>query len=115
MALTVTKLGRTNVIGNRLSVALKVVPDDSWLAAGEALDLPAETGIGNIETVHIDSDIGGYVWNYDRSAKKLFAYNVAGQDQTPTADFAAAALVAVANAVDLSGQTLYITVTGGRA
>ena len=49
MALTVTKLGRTNVIGNRLSVALKVVPDDSWLAAGEALDLPAETGIGNIE------------------------------------------------------------------
>ncbi len=109
MALTVTKLGRTNVSGNRLSVALKVVPDDSWLAAGEALDLPAETGIGNIETVHIDSDIGGYLWNYDRSAKKLFAYYF---DYDAGADGAA---VAVANAVDLSGQTLYITVTGGRA
>ena len=109
MAVAVTKLGRTNVIGNRLSVALKVVPDSSWLAAGEALDLPAETGIGNIETVHIDSDIGGYLWNYDRSAKKLFAYYF---DYDAGADGAA---IAVANAVDLSGQTLYITVTCGRA
>jgi hypothetical protein len=37
MALTVEQLGRTNVTGNRLSVALKVTPDDSWLAAGESI------------------------------------------------------------------------------
>mgnify|MGYP001208254107 FL=1 len=107
MALTVEQLGRTNVTGNRLSVALKITPDSSWLAAGESLDLT--TYVANIETVHIETDPGGYTWAYDRSAKKLLAYyadNDAGAD---------GALIAVANAVDLSGITVYITVTGGRA
>jgi hypothetical protein len=104
MALTVEQLGRTNVTGNRLSVALKVTPDDSWLAAGESLDLTAY--VSNIETVHVESDIGGYVWAYDRSAKKILAYE-SGAD--------GASLDAVADATDLSGQTVYITVTGGRA
>ena len=104
MALTVEQLGRTNVAGNRLSVALKVTPDSSWLAAGESLDLTAY--VANVETVHIESDIGGYVWAYDRSAKKVLAYE-AGAD--------GAALDAVADSTDLSGQTLYISVTGGRA
>tara|TARA_Y100001963_G_C6563006_1_gene345229 strand:+ start:82 stop:405 length:324 start_codon:yes stop_codon:yes gene_type:complete len=107
MGLTVEQLGRTNVTGNRLSVALKITPDDSWLAAGEELDLT--TYVANIETVHIETDPGGYTWAYDRSAKKLLAYyadNDAGAD---------GALIAVANAVDLSGITVYITVTGGRA
>tara|TARA_R110002096_G_scaffold73787_2_gene174903 strand:- start:9938 stop:10252 length:315 start_codon:yes stop_codon:yes gene_type:complete len=104
MALTVTQLGRTNVTGNRLTVALKVVPDTSWLAAGEALNLTQY--VSSLETVLIDSDPGGYVWSFDRSAAKLLAYE-AGADGTP--------LDAVATTTDLSGQTLYITVSGGRA
>tara|TARA_B100000902_G_C27315251_1_gene920910 strand:- start:3089 stop:3403 length:315 start_codon:yes stop_codon:yes gene_type:complete len=104
MALTVEQLGRTNVTGNRLTVALKITPDSSWPAAGEALDLTAY--VSNIETVLVESDIGGYVYAYDRSAKKLLAYS-AGADADDGLD-------AVTNA-DLSGQTVYLTVTGGRA
>jgi hypothetical protein len=103
MALTVAQLGRTNVAGNRLSVALKITPDSSWLAAGEALDLT--TYVSNIETVHIENP-GGYVFNYDRANKKLLAYE-AGAD--------AAALDAVADATNLSSLSVYLTVTGGRA
>jgi len=83
---------------------LKITPDSSWLAAGESLDLT--TYVSNIETVHIEADIGGYVWAYDRSAKKILAYE-AGADN--------AALDAVSDSTDLSGQTVYLTVTGGRA
>lgn len=104
MALTVTQLGRTNITGNRLTVALKVVPDSSWLAAGEALNLTQYVPV--LETVLVDSDPGGYVWSYDRSAAKLLAYE-AGADGT--------SLDAVANSTNLSGQTLFITVTGTRA
>ena len=104
MALTVAQLGRTNVAGNRLSVALKITPDASWLAAGEALDLTAY--VSNIETVLVDSDIGGYVYNYDRSAKKLLAYE-SGANGT--------ALDAVNGSTSLSAQTVYVSVTGGRA
>lgn len=107
MALTVEQLGRTNVTGNRLTVALKITPDDSWLAAGEDLDLT--NYVANIESVSIDSDPGGYAWAYDRSAKKLLAYYA---DYDATSD---GALIAVANSVDLSGITVYISVTGGRA
>lgn len=104
MALTVTQLGRTNITGNRLTVALKVVPDSSWLAAGEALNLTQYVPV--LETVLVDSDPGGYVWSFDRSAAKLLAYE-AGAD--------GASLDAVADSTDLSGQTLFITVTGTRA
>ncbi len=104
MALTVTQLGRTNITGNRLTVALKVVPDSSWLAAGEALNLTQYVPV--LETVLVDSDPGGYVWSFDRSAAKLLAYE-AGAD--------GASLDAVADSTNLSGQTLFITVTGTRA
>ena len=103
MALTVLQLGRTNVTGNRLTVALKITPDSSWLAAGESLDLT--TYVSNIETVHIESP-GGYVFNYDRTNKKLLAYE-AGAD--------GAALDAVSDATNLSSLSVYLTVTGGRA
>jgi hypothetical protein len=103
MALTVEQLGRTNVTGNRLTVALKITPDSSWLAAGEALDLT--TYVSNIETVHVESP-GGYVFNYDRTNKKLLAYE-AGAD--------GAALDAVSDATNLSALTVYLSVTGGRA
>ena len=112
MALTVAQLGRTNVVGNRLTVALKITPDASWLAAGEPLDLT--TYVSNVESVNIEST-GGYVFHYDRTNKKLLAYRSAASDQTPTADIAAAALVAVVDSVDLSALSIFITVTGGRA
>ena len=104
MALTVEQLGRTNVTGNRLTVALKITPDSSWPAAGEDLDLTAY--VSNIETVLVESDIGGYVFAYDRSEKKLLAYSAGADDDT--------GLDAVTNA-NLSAQTVYLTVTGGRA
>lgn len=104
MALTVEQLGRTNVTGNRLSVALKLTPSGNWPTAGEPLDLTAY--VSNIETVHVESDIGGYMYNYDRSAKKLLAYE-SGADGT--------ALDAVNGSTSLSAQTVYVTVTGGRA
>jgi len=107
MGLTVEQLGRTNVVGNRLTVALKITPDSSWLAAGESLDLT--TYVANIETVHIETDPGGYTWAYDRSAKLLLAYYA---DNDASAD---SALIAVADTVNLSGIAVYITVTGGRA
>ena len=104
MALTVEQLGRTNVTGNRLSVALKITPDSSWLAAGESLDLTEY--VANIDTAHCETSSTGYVFTYDRANKKLLAYE-AGAD--------GAALDAVADSTDISSAICYITVTGGRA
>mgnify|MGYP006151243453 CR=1 FL=1 len=109
MALTVAQLGRTNVVGNRLTVALKVTPDNSWLAAGEPLDLT--TYVSNVESVNIEST-GGYVFHYDRTNKKLLAYRSAALDGNSAV---AAPLVAVADSVNLSALSIFITVTGGRA
>tara|TARA_R100000988_G_C3948660_1_gene139923 strand:- start:62 stop:373 length:312 start_codon:yes stop_codon:yes gene_type:complete len=103
MALTVEQLGRTNVTGNRLTVALKITFDSSYPTGGEALDLTAY--VSNIETVGIEVS-GGYVFQYDRSNKKVLAYE-AGADS--------AALDEVANATNLSSTVTYVTVTGGRA
>jgi|TARA_B100002019_G_C20989343_1_gene459749 hypothetical protein len=103
MALTVEQLGRTNVTGNRLTVALKITFDSSYPTGGEALDLTAY--VSNIETVGIEVS-GGYVFQYDRSNKKVLAYE-AGAD--------GAALDEVANATNLSSTVTYVTVTGGRA
>jgi hypothetical protein len=104
MALTVEQLGRTNVSGNRLSVALKVTPDSSWAGAGgEALDLTEY--VANIDTAQVESSTTGYVFSYDRANKKLLAFE-AGAD--------GAALDAVASG-DISTAIAYITVTGGRA
>jgi len=103
MVLTIAQLGRTNVAGNRLSVALKLTPDAAWEGtAGEALDLT--TYVSNIETVHVEST-GGYVFSYDRANKKLIAYE-ASSDGT--------ALDAVGT-TNLSALSIYLTVTGGRA
>ena len=112
MALTVEQLGRTNVTGNRLTVALKITFDSSYPTNGEALDLTAY--VSNIENVAIEES-GGYVFQYDRTNKKLKAFNVAASDQTPTADITAAALAEVTNATNLSSVVTYLTVTGGRA
>ena len=103
MALTVEQLGRTNVTGNRLTVALKITFDDSYPTGGEPLDLT--TYVENIETVSIEVS-GGYVFQYDRTNKKVLAYE-AGAD--------GAALDQVANATNLSTVITYVSVTGGRA
>ena len=103
MALTVEQLGRTNVTGNRLTVALKVTFDDSYPTNGEALDLTAY--VSNIETVHVEVS-GGFVFQYDRTNKKLKVFE-AGADGD--------ALDEVDNATNLSSVVTYVTVTGGRA
>jgi len=117
MALTVVQLGRNQVSGSRISASLKITPDDSWLTAGESLDLTQYVPV--IETVTIDSDGGGYVWKYDRTNKKLLAYqalSVPADDQsTPIPADVFAPLSAVSDTADLSDQTVYITVTGTRA
>ena len=103
MALTVEQLGRTNVTGNRLTVALKITFDSSYPTGGEPLDLT--TYVENIETVGIEVS-GGYVFQYDRTNKKVLAYE-AGADS--------AALDEVTNATNLSTVITYVSVTGGRA
>ena len=106
MALTVTQEGRNSVAGSRISATFKVVPDDSWLAAGESLDLMSLSSIPLIETGLLDGDATGYVWQYDRTNKKLLAFE-AGAD--------GAALDAVGDGTNLSSHTIYVTVTGRRA
>lgn len=103
MALTVEQLGRTNVTGNRLTVALKITFDSSYPTGGEALDLTEY--VSNIDTANIEVS-GGYVFAYDRTNKKVLAYE-AGADGT--------ALDEVANATNLSSVVTYVSVTGGRA
>ena len=87
-----------------MATTLKVTPDTSWLAEGESLDLTQY--VPKIETVIIDASATGYVWQYDRTNKKLLAFE-AGAD--------GAALDAVADATNLSTTVLHITVTGTRA
>lgn len=106
MGLTVTQEGRNSIAGSRISATFKVVPDDSWLALGESLDLLSLSSIPIIETVLLDGGSTGYVWQYDRTNKKLLAFE-AGTD--------GAALDQVADATDLSTHTIYVTVTGRRA
>ena len=60
-----------------MATTLKVTPDSSWLAAGESLDLTQY--VPKIETVLIDPSATGYVWQYDRTNKKLLAFE-AGAD-----------------------------------
>ena len=102
--MTVTQEGRNNVSGSRQTVTLKVVPDASWLAAGESLILT--DWVKTIESISLDGGATGYVWQYDRANSLLLAFE-AGAD--------AAALDAVADTTDLSTHTVYITVTGRRA
>ncbi len=104
MALTVVQLGRNQVTGSRMATTLKVTPDSSWLEAGESLDLTQY--VPKIETVLIDPSATGYVWQYDRTNKKLLAFE-AGAD--------GAALDAVGDGTNLSTTILHITVTGTRA
>ena len=106
MGLTVTQEGRNSIAGSRISATFKVVPDTSWLAVGESLDLLSLSSIPIIETVLLDGGSTGYVWQYDRTNKKLLAFE-AGTD--------GAALDAVADATNLSTHTIYVTVTGRRA
>jgi hypothetical protein len=103
MALTVEQLGRTNVTGNRLTVALKITFDSSYPTGGETLDLTAY--VNNIETVMVETS-GGFVFGYDRTNKKLKAFE-AGADGD--------ALDEVDNATNLSTVVTFISVTGGRA
>ena len=103
MALTVAQLGRTNVTGNRLTVALKITFDDDYQAGRMALDLTDY--VNNIETVSIEVS-GGYVFQYDRTNAKVLAYE-AGAD--------GAALDEVTAATDLQTVITYISVSGGRA
>ena len=104
MALTVEQLGRTNVTGNRLTVALKITFDNSYPTGGEALDLTQY--VNNIETVHIEN-MDGYLLEYDRANGKVLAFE-SGADGSNNDE--------VANASSaLNGKISFITVSGGRA
>jgi len=86
-----------------LTVALKITFDASYPTGGEALDLTAY--VNNIETAMVETS-GGFVFGYDRTNKKLKAFE-AGADGD--------ALDEVDNATNLSTVVTFITVTGGRA
>ena len=77
------------------------------MAAGEALTLTDYVPV--IETVTIDAGTSTYVWRYSRAGNVLIALYA---DYDALAD---GALIPVPDTTDLSGETLYITVTGSRA
>lgn len=111
MAITATQLGRTNVTGNRHTVALSLAfaqatgpPDTRYKTGGEALDLTSY--VANIESVSIES-LDGYVLQYDRANKKVKAFE-SGADGTANDEVGN-------NSTALNGKTAYLTVTGGRA
>tara|TARA_R100000149_G_scaffold65190_2_gene38872 strand:- start:944 stop:1258 length:315 start_codon:yes stop_codon:yes gene_type:complete len=104
MALTINQPRRASATGSMKTVHLEITPDDSWLAAGEVLDLTQYVPV--IESVVLDGGATGYVWQYDHANKKLLAFE-AGAD--------GAALDAVADATNLSSHTVRITVSGRRA
>ena len=109
MALTVTQVGRTNVSGNRLTVSLSATTDDTtWPAAGE--DFDATQYVANPAMVHIENT-GGYVFHYDRATNKLQAY--VGQD--PADSGGAVVVLQPAVNLNLTGLTMRIMITGGRA
>jgi len=109
MALTVTQQGRTNVSGNRLTVSLTAVTDDTtWPTGGEEFD--ATSYVANPDMVHIESS-GGYVFEYDRTNKKIKAW--VGQDPADTGG-AVVALQEATN-LNLTSITMRVMITGGRA
>ena len=106
MALTVEQLGRTNVAGNRLSVALKITPDgDNYPSGGESLVLTDY--VANIDTVHCETSTTGIVASYDRANSKLMLWQTdASGSDSPLAQVVTG---------DMSSAIIYVTVTGGRA
>jgi len=104
MALTAEQLGRTNVTGNRLTVALKITFSGTYSTGGETLDLTQY--VNNIETVHIEN-MDGYFLEYDRANGKVLVFE-SGADASAN-DEVANASGALANKVS------FITVSGGRA
>jgi len=113
--LTVTQAGRTNVSGNRLTVSLSAIvknadgtADTTWDAGGAPFDATAY--VANPDMVHIESS-AGYVFEYDRVAKKIKAYV-----QTDPADGGGANVALIeATGLDLTTVTIRIMITGGRA
>ena len=109
MALTVTQNGRTNVTGNRLTVSLSAITDDTtWPAGGEAFD--ATQWVANPDMVHIESS-GGYTFEYDRTNKKIKAY---ADKDTAAGGGANQALLEATN-LNLTSIVMRIMITGGRA
>jgi hypothetical protein len=116
MAVTTEQQGRTNVSGNRLTVSLKVATDDTtWDAGGISFD--ATTWVANPDMVHLESN-AGYVFDYDRTNKKIRAFV-----QTDPADSGGANVALVeATGLDLSGDItantgviIRVMITGARA
>lgn len=74
MALTLTKVGRANVIGNRDCVIVDVTFDSSYPSGGESLTA-ADLGLSKIEFVSPGVTDTGYVTRYDYVNSKLLAYD----------------------------------------
>ena len=113
MVLTVEQLGRTNVTGNRLTVALKVTPDtDNYPSGGELLNVAQY--VPNPETIHAETSTTGIVPVYNRGTTnggtdgKLMLFQ---GDNDAGADGPLAQVVTG----NMSSAIIYITVTGGRA
>jgi len=109
MGLTVKQPRRMSASGRQMSVNLEITPTGSWPGAGEPLDLTTYVPI--IETVTINTlDASGYVWKYDRTTKKILAF----QSIDP-ADAGGANIPLVPASGDLTDQFLRVEVTGTRA
>lgn len=74
MALTLAKVGRANVIGNRDCVIVDVTFDSAYPAGGESLTA-ADLGLNKIEYVSDGVTDTGYVTRYNYSTSKLQAFD----------------------------------------
>src|SRR5687768_12487540 len=63
----------TFVIGDRRGVLFSITPDNSWLAAGEALTASDFGFVNRIDLVLFEQK-GGYVFEYDDTNNKVLAY-----------------------------------------
>lgn len=103
MAATGTILESFDIGGNYKQYFGTIVPDDSWLAAGEVVDF---SGNERIDHLVVTGGGAGYVFQWDAAGQKLLAYYA---DYDAVAD---GALVAVPDATDLDALTLTFVAWG---
>lgn len=97
-------VAREEPLGNQRVLSVDVDFDSSYTAGGESVSA-SDVGLGTINTVSISSGLsaGGYAPRWDHEAGTLMMYQDGGAD-SPSSE--------VADAADLSGETVRITVRG---
>lgn len=114
MALTITQDGRAEVSGSTSKVHLTVTFDSSYEDGGEAFDAD-DYGFGRMVSISIaNKGSNGFVATYDAANKKMLLFQTAEGDGPGPTPGAAAPLIQVADAEDVSAAVFYVTITSRR-